>query len=282
MGKYCKEWAVADTFPVLPSDHFHIAYMVVLTLASLALTAGIKTMRTGDLHRILQDAGVAANKVATTAWETNRKLFKLTGLGVPMLHQIFLACSFSNSFCISLCWTITISWIVCDTLRIYVPAVRRMLDFVFKGILRRKEQDSLSSASYFLFGCALTVQLFAPVIAMTSIIFLVTGVLCSALISRSFGKSVVHIASGADRHKSVEGSAAMFIVCFVFGCSIFHQVRLREYSVIIAAITATLVEFFEPLGINYNVSIPVLTSIALTIGFERTLSCESSIVIVPS
>lgn len=271
--KYCKEWAVADPVTLLPSGQFLTAYMIILTLAALVSAALVKSLRTGDMTRKLKDAGVAVNKVAKTAWEIDRKLFKLTGLGVPMLHQILLKCGYTNGFCTTLCWSLTICWFSFDIMRIYIPLVRKILDPLFKEILRKGEQDKLSASSYFLIGCALAVQMFAPAIAMTSIIFLVMGVTCAALITRSFGKKAVNI--GVGSHKSIEGSLTMFLVCFVFGISIFHQVYLREYSVFVAALTATLVEYYEPLGINYNVSIPVLTSVALTLGFERTFSCSS-------
>merc|ERR1712187_253433 len=103
---------------------------------------------------------------------------------------------------------------------------------------------------------------------MASLIFLVMGVWCSALITRSFGKSVLTIGAGPNGQKSLEGSVAMFVVCFAFGCSIFYKAYLREYPVFVAALVATLVEFYEPLGITYNVSLPVLTAFALTLGFE--------------
>lgn len=274
-GRYCKEWAVADTLSLLPSDRFLTAFIIILTLTALVLAAAVKTLRKTDLHALLQNAGVAVNKVARTAWEIDRKLFKLTGLGVPMIHQILLWCGFANSTCTTLCWSVTIVWVVCDVMRLYVPFVRRILDLVFKEILRKEEQDQLSGASYFLIGCALTIQFFAPAIAMTAIIFLVIGVLCAALVARSFGQSAVNVGAGPSGQKSIEGSAAMFIVCFAFGCTIFHRVYLREYSVFGAALVATIVEFYEPLRINYNVSIPVLTALALSFGFERTQRCSS-------
>jgi len=265
----------------LPSDHFLIVYLVVLIIVSSVFAAAIKTdgcSHRRDVSKILQDAGVAVHKVAKTAREIDRKLFKLTGLAVPMVHQLLLSAAVPDNTCIGLIWTFALTWTAFDFMRLHVPVVRRILDFVFKGVLRKNEQDRLSAASYFLLGCALAIHMFAPVVAMTSIIFLVMGALCSALITRSFGTSVVgKVTEG--RLKSLEGSAAMFTVCFGFGCSIFHGAYLREYAVFWAALAATLLEFWEPLGVSYNVSIPVITSMALTIGFERTLSCGSSIVV---
>ena len=62
---------------------------------------------------------------------------------------------------------------------------------------------------YFSLGCTLAIQIFAPVIAMTSILFLVMGDMTAALIGRSFGQSVCSMKIGPERKKSVEGSAAM-------------------------------------------------------------------------
>jgi len=53
------------------------------------------------------------------------------------------------------------------------------------------------------------------------------------------------------------------VICFVFGCTIFSQVHLREYPVFLASLIATLVELYEPFGINDNVAIPVLSAVAL-------------------
>ncbi|CAK0826111.1 unnamed protein product [Prorocentrum cordatum] len=274
--KHCKEWAVKSD-PA--SDSFLTLFLVVLTLTALTLAAAIKAIRTNHLHTLLKNAGVAGHKVAKTAWEIDRKRFKLTGLGIPMVHQTLRFAGFSNNVCIGLCWAFAISWTLCDLMRIHVPPFRRILDWVFKEILRKDEQYQLSGASWFLLGCALTIHLFSPVIATASIVFLVMGVLCSALITRSFGNSLVTVGAGAEGHKSIEGCATMFVVCFLLGCGIFHQSYLREYPVFIAALVATLAEYYEPLGISYNVSIPVLTAVALTLGFERTISCGAAVVV---
>lgn len=276
--EYCKEWVVQRE---LPTNDFLIVYMVSLTLIALAVAAAIRAIRKSDLRKILQAAGVAVHKLTNVAWEIERKNFKLKGLIVPMGHQILLYLGFSNSFCVTCVWTLTLTWVCSDTMRIYkVPILGQVWDWVFKDILRKDEQDNLSQASHFLIGCAVAVHLFAPVIAMTSIIFLVMGATASAWMTRAFGKSVVNMAGG--RHStppSIEGSAAMLVVCFVLGCSIFHGIYLREYFVFFAALAATLFEYYEPFGISYNMGIPIVTSIALTVGYERTLSCGSSVVV---
>mmetsp|Transcript_64690 Transcript_64690/g.135731 ORF Transcript_64690/g.135731 Transcript_64690/m.135731 type:complete len:293 (-) Transcript_64690:106-984(-) len=273
-SSYCKVWARRDDYERLPSDSFLTAYMVVLSIASLCFIVLVKRTRSKDVHRWLQNAGVALNKVAKTAKEIERKVFHLAGLLVPLIYQVLLREGYSKQFCAGICWTITILGVTSDLARVHIPFVQR--NWPLKSILREKEKNQLCGGSYFSLGCTLAIQLFDPVIAMTSIIFLVLGDMSAALIGRSFGQSVCNIKVGPGGKKSVEGSLGMFFCCFAFGCTIFHQVHLREYAVFVASLVATLVELYEPLGVNDNVSIPVLSSLALTFGFGRTFNCEPS------
>lgn len=142
------------------------------------------------------------------------------------------------------------------------------------GDRRAEEKGQLCGSSHFAIGTTLAIQAFHPAVAMTSVIFLVLGDLLAALVGTSFGRSVCSVGIGAQGKKSLEGSAAMFLICFLVGCTAFSQVHLREYAVFIASLTATLVELYEPFGINDNLSIPVATSLALTFGFRRTFPCQ--------
>jgi len=269
---FCKVWATTDEVKQLPSDSFLTAYMVVLAIVGLGVCLLIKNMRPQDVRRQLQAAGVAFHKVASTAREIDRKIFHLAGLLVPLIYQVLLTYGVDKSFCVGICWTLTVVGVTSDVLRVYVPVVRR--NWPLKGILREREQNQLCGGSYFTLGCTLAIHLFDPVIAMTSIIILVLGDLMAALIGRSFGQSVCNMKIGPGGRKSVEGSVGMFMISFIVGCTIFSQVHLREYAVFVASLVATLVELYEPFGINDNVSIPVLSSLALTFGFARTFSCE--------
>lgn len=256
----------------MPSETFLTAYMVSLSLAALVLLVSIKTLRQKDLRKLLSDLGVAVSKITKTAAEIERKVFHLCGLLVPLIYQILLSLGWSQKACGRIVWSITVSGGILDLLRVHSPWVQR--NWPLKSILRDTEQNQLCGGSYFSLGCTLAIHFFAPVIAMTSIIFLVLGDMSAALIGRSFGRSIVTIGVGPGGKKSVEGSCAMFVICFVFGCTIFSQVHLREYPVFLASLIATLVELYEPFGINDNVAIPVLSSLTLTFGFARTYSCE--------
>eukprot|EP00931_Biecheleriopsis_adriatica_P080256 TRINITY_DN53610_c0_g1_i1.p1 TRINITY_DN53610_c0_g1~~TRINITY_DN53610_c0_g1_i1.p1 ORF type:complete len:285 (+),score=43.15 TRINITY_DN53610_c0_g1_i1:84-938(+) len=269
---YCKQWVTTGDAKPMPSEPFLTVYMILLSLCALVFGVTIRSLRPQAMRQLLQDAGVALHKVAKTASEIERKIFHLCGLLVPLIYQILLTQGVDRSLCVGLCWSITLVGAGSDFARIHVPFVRD--NWPLKSILRDQEQNSLCGGSYFSLGCTLAIHLFAPVIAMTSIIFLVMGDLSAALIGRSFGQTVCSMKIGPGRKKSVEGSAAMFMVCLVFGCTIFSQIHLREYAVVIGALAATLTELYEPFGVNDNVTIPILSGVALTFGFARTYSCE--------
>ena len=77
---------------------------------------------------------------------------------------------------------------------------------------------------------------------------------------------------GRAGKKSLEGSAAMLFFCFVLCCIIFEGAPLSEYVAFCGALTATLVELYEPLHLNDNLTIPVFTSVALTWALHVRLS----------
>ena len=89
-----------------------------------------------------------------------------------------------------------------------------------------------------------------------AIIFLVLGDMAAALIGVSFGGEVASLKLGREGKKSVEGSLAMFCVCFLVAMVFFWDVQLSEYAAVVAAATATLTELYEPLLLDDNLTIP--------------------------
>jgi hypothetical protein len=93
-------------------------------------------------------------------------------------------------------------------------------------------------------------------VSSCAIIFLVLGDMAAALIGVSFGGEVASLKLGREGKKSVEGSLAMFCVCFLVAMVFFWDVQLSEYAAVVAAATATLTELYEPLLLDDNLTIP--------------------------
>ena len=197
------------------------------------------------------------------------------GLGVPCLYQFLLEnYGWTQSEFCYFCWTVTaIVWTL-DTIRVCVPTSMSFFPFsMLKSIIREKEKNQLSGTCYFSLGCTLAVSLFPPAVAIVSIIWLVLGDMSAALIGVSVGGDMCVVKMGREGKKSLEGSAAMFLVCVLVGLVAFGEVYLREYAVVLGALVATAVELYEPFGINDNLTIPITSSLALQWGLSRIETC---------
>jgi dolichol kinase len=91
----------------------------------------------------------------------------------------------------------------------------------------------------------------------------VLGDLTAAIIGISFGKIKIG-------KKSLEGTLAMFSLCFLVGSCLFLSVESPgiDLIVILGSASATLAELLSPKWLDDNLSIPVASSIALTFGFR--------------
>mmetsp|Transcript_5804 Transcript_5804/g.14072 ORF Transcript_5804/g.14072 Transcript_5804/m.14072 type:complete len:283 (-) Transcript_5804:297-1145(-) len=256
----------------LPTAEYLVVYMVLLAVGGLMYSAKVYVTSPATRKQTMKDLGVKLGKIGKTLKEIERKTFHLCGLLVPLIFALLLEAGFSRWFCSMLCWGLTVSGWTLDLCRLNVKWVKE--NFPLNPILREKEKSQLSGACYFSLGCTLAISFFPPAVAMTSILFLVLGDMSAALIGRSFGQDVVVVKLGREGKKSVEGSMAMFFMCCTLGFTVFSTVHLREYPVVIGATVATLTELYEPFGLNDNLTIPLLSSLALTWGFARVHNCE--------
>lgn len=244
---------------------------IVLILFSTGVTIAARYQRStsseGVTNSLLRAWGVPLSHIKRAMREIERKIFHLCGLLVPLTHVLLLRNGWSNAACARLCWIITgIGWCV-DLARLNVPFVAR--NWPLQSLMREHEATQLTGGCYFSLGCTLSITISPPSIAMASVLFLVLGDLCAAIIGVSFGGEVAHVKLGRKGKKSLEGSVGMFVVCFLVGCLFFAAVPLREYAVFIAAFVATLTELFEPFDLNDNLTIPVFSALALQIALNR-------------
>ena len=251
--------------------HDHLQFYVLLLLfLGIFASLCIKSLDRGELRSTLRDWGVRARRLARTATEIERKTFHLFGLLVPLVYQFLLGRGWSQDQCTQLCWSITaVAWIS-DLMRLYIPVVRD--NWPLAGILREKEQTQLTGSCYFSLGCTLAINMFSPAVACASICFLVVGDMAAALIGVAYGGEACVVKLGREGKKSLEGSVAMFISCVLIGKILFFQLPLAEYAVVVGAAVATVVELWEPFAINDNLTIPVMSGLALHWGFAR-LNC---------
>jgi dolichol kinase len=63
--------------------------------------------------------------------------------------------------------------------------------------------------------------------------------------------------------KSLEGTVACFITCFLIGIVLFWRIPLFEYVALVGAMSAAIVELWAPLNVDDNFTIPVLSAVML-------------------
>ena len=209
----------------------------------------------------LREVGVGALR------ELERKTFHLCGLLVPLIHLALLEGGFRQRTCIIIAWAITsVGWSA-DLARLHIPFVAR--HWPLQTILRDHEHEQLTGGCYFSLGCTLAMTVSPPDVSSCAIIFLVLGDMAAALIGVSFGGEVASLKLGREGKKSVEGSLAMFCVCFLVAMVFFWDVQLSEYAAVVAAATATLTELYEPLLLDDNLTIPFFSALALQVALYR-------------
>jgi len=255
-----------------PSNEYLLQYVISLTVLAVLAIITFRQLRSSARHDLLTACGVSLRKVARSVAEIQRKGFHVAGLLVPLVQLMLLRHGWTNSECVRLCWTITIIGTSMDYARLHSDFVAR--HWPLRSILREHEHKQLTGGCYFALGCTLCIAVSPPSVAMASILFLVLGDMSAAIIGVSFGGDALgKLRLGREGKKSLEGSLAMFFVCFIIGCTIFPHVRLREYPVFWGALVATLTELHEPLRLNDNLTIPFFSSIAMQLAFHRIASC---------
>ncbi len=118
--------------------------------------------------------------------------------------------------------------------------------------LKEKEAHGLTGTTYFLASCVLTVLLFEKSAAVAALCVLATADPLASIVGSRWGRRPLF-------GKSVEGTATFFVSSLIilafFG---FHLP-----AVIVAALAATAAELFSSEWLDDNLTIPLVTAIAL-------------------
>ncbi|MDR1696033.1 MAG: hypothetical protein LBR69_05345 [Endomicrobium sp.] len=144
--------------------------------------------------------------------------------------------------------------ITLEVLRFKVPVFNDFFCRNFKGFYRPEEAKKVSGLIGTLSGALITVVLFPNrYMVLASFLYLVFGDSAAALAGKSVGKHK------SFAGKSIEGSAACFIVCFIAGLFIFNWKFALAGALIAAAVEAV------PWKINDNFWMQIVNAGLLTL-----------------
>ena len=175
--------------------------------------------------------------------ELLRKSTHLAGLTLPVIY-LFL----DKPTMLILVGVLTGFAFAVEVVKWLSPGFADLFFRTLAPLLRSHERKgAVTGATYYLVSVFLSILFFAKVLAIVCIFFMIFGDMAAALVGKKWGKTKL---LGA---KSLEGSAACFIVCVAIAL-----VQLNPIIAIIGALVATLVELM-PFPIDDNLTVPLIS-----------------------
>jgi len=145
-----------------------------------------------------------------------------------------------------------------DLFKYYDKNFRKNFFKIFGKMLRSREIKRFTGSTFILTSSLISILVFERWIALTVITFIIMGDIAGAIFGKRFGK---HKTIG---NKTLEGSIAFFMAAYSFGIIIRFAFGLESpwSALFMGALSATVIESL-PLGIDDNLTVPVLTGVLL-------------------
>ena len=175
--------------------------------------------------------------------ELLRKSIHLSGLILPVIY-LFL----DKPTMLVLMGILTGAALAVEFVKWCSPHFGKFFSRIFKPLLRSHERKgAMTGATYYLISAFLCILLFAKTIAIVCIFFMILGDMAAALVGKKWGRTKLL------GRKSLEGSAACFVVCVAIAL-----VKLTPVIAIVGALVATIVELM-PFPIDDNLTVPLIS-----------------------
>ncbi len=174
--------------------------------------------------------------------ELKRKSIHLAAISIPVLYY-WIPSELASKW-ILVAFTIGFFW--ADIVKLRSRRWNRLFMAIFARFLRRHEARELNGATFVMLAASACVLCLSKPVATAAISFLVLGDTAAALVGKSFGRL-------RYLGKSVEGSVACFLACFLAAMCIPD---LSIEAGLAGAAAATIAELV-PIPIDDNFRIPL-------------------------
>ncbi len=181
--------------------------------------------------------------------EGTRKLLHLGSSVIPLGYWIA-----GRDAAIVILFFLTIAVIGIEIARIYTTWGRRTYQHFLGSVTRPSEDRRPTGATYFFIGAFLAAILFAPVVAILSMLFMSVGDTAAAFIGQRSGR----IPIGG---KSLDGTLGCFIACLLLTL----PTGLTLPVTVGGAAAAALTELVPKPFLNDNLAIPIFSGAAMTL-----------------
>lgn len=149
-----------------------------------------------------------------------------------------------------------------DVARLFIPRLNRFLVIFFAPFMRKSELRRLSGVSSLLLGVTFTIWVYPKTVGLLAILFLAVADPLASYIGIRFGRDKL------VGNKSVQGTFAAFLACFVLCVVYLLAVNLMTERLFIVALLAALAgaasELVPVFGLDDNLVFPVLSATCLT------------------
>ena len=174
-----------------------------------------------------------------------RRLFHISGVIIPISYLLW-----GKLTALVLATGLLVLLSVAEVLRLTgvldSPLVKRQL--------KEKEMDRPTGSLFYVGGCLLTILVFSKPVAVASILVLIVSDPLASLIGSRWGKRFL-------LGKSLEGTGTFFLSSIL----ILECFSFKAHAVLAAACAGTAAELLSSRFLDDNLSIPLVTAIALTI-----------------
>jgi dolichol kinase len=185
--------------------------------------------------------------------ESLRKSIHLSSLIIPFGYRYILDYNRKLMFYIMLVAFVVM--LVVEFYRFWQKSFRKTFWWIFGMVLRRHEIRDFTGATYLLFSAVICIAFFEPEIAFFAMSFLSLGDTFAAMVGLNFGRrKIIH------SNKSLEGSLACFVACFVFALAF----KANPVLAFTGALAATLAEISR-LPVDDNIEIPLVSALVMTV-----------------
>ncbi|MEA3476108.1 MAG: phosphatidate cytidylyltransferase [Candidatus Cloacimonadota bacterium] len=200
--------------------------------------------------------------------EIYRKLIHLFAIIIPVLYYFVVK---SQIVSISILLPIALICVIADAARMENPELKNRFYKLFGSMLRENEVSQLTGASYLLTSSVVTIAIFTKEIAFFAISYLVIGDTFASIVGLKLGKRQI-----VRTRKTVEGFIASFLACAIYGliCYFLYFKKFFAHAnknpqgiiiiILVGALIASITEVSN-LHINDNISIPIISGVAMSI-----------------
>ncbi len=181
--------------------------------------------------------------------EGGRRLIHLGSSVIPLGYWIA-----GRDTAVVIIFIMAITMIGIEIARIHTARGRRIYQRFLGSVTRPSEERRPTGATYVFIGAFLAAVLFAPPVAILSMLFMSVGDSAAAFVGQRYGRIPIG-------NKSLEGTLACFFACLLLTLPAGLSLPIAAAG----AVTAALTELVPRPFLNDNLAIPVFSGAVMTL-----------------